>query len=251
MIPFKAFTDKSIKDKPTELHGNVGKGYGARIQDSSGVSVWGDLNINAREGVMTVTIPQEFLDKATYPIHHAAGATFGYTTAGSSGSTGVNVNQLICVEPYTCTEAGTVSKITASMTSSTKTAQTKLGIYTNDATMSLVAQDTVGITAPTSKNWADSGAISGAVTARDYFLCHCDNTNAVSIYYDSGASGYAFRYKAQTYANAWPSTITKSSLTTDAGKANWKFSIYATYTPDEGSTAIRDMMGIGFIPFPR
>lgn len=32
MIPFKAFTDKTISDKPTELHGNVGKGYGARIQ---------------------------------------------------------------------------------------------------------------------------------------------------------------------------------------------------------------------------
>ncbi|MDC1444452.1 hypothetical protein N8192_00280 [bacterium] len=58
--------------------------YRPRIEDSAGQWVWGNLNIDEKAGLLTVTIPQDFLDKAVYPVHHAAGLTFGLTAAGGS-----------------------------------------------------------------------------------------------------------------------------------------------------------------------
>ena len=62
--------------------GKVGHIYRPRIEDANGDWVWGELNIDKR--ILTVTIPQEFLDNAVYPVRHAAGLTFGYTSLGAS-----------------------------------------------------------------------------------------------------------------------------------------------------------------------
>jgi hypothetical protein len=56
--------------------------YRPKIIDSAGNWIWGLLNID--NGILSVTIPQDFLDKAVYPIKHAAGLTFGYTSVGAS-----------------------------------------------------------------------------------------------------------------------------------------------------------------------
>ena len=64
--------------------GQVGIIYRPKIIDSAGTEVWGILNINKNTGTLTVEIPQEFLDKAIYPVRHAAGLTFGYTTIGGT-----------------------------------------------------------------------------------------------------------------------------------------------------------------------
>ena len=60
--------------------GKVGHIYRPRIEDSAGNKVFGDLHIE--NGILSVTIPQDFLDNAVYPVRHAAGLTFGYTTGG-------------------------------------------------------------------------------------------------------------------------------------------------------------------------
>jgi len=49
-----------------------------QMEDANGWKVWGDLHIE--NGILTVTIPQDFLDKAEYPIKHATGLTFGNTS---------------------------------------------------------------------------------------------------------------------------------------------------------------------------
>jgi len=58
--------------------------YRPKIIDSKGNWVWGELNINVAKKLQTVTIPQNFLDKAVYPIRHASGETIGYTSIGAS-----------------------------------------------------------------------------------------------------------------------------------------------------------------------
>src|SRR3990167_10358387 len=62
--------------------GKVGHIFRPKIIDSAGTEVWCDLHIE--NGILSVTIPQDFLDKAVYPVRHAAGLTFGYTSAGAS-----------------------------------------------------------------------------------------------------------------------------------------------------------------------
>lgn len=60
--------------------GKVGHIYRPKIIDSEGNWTWGTLKIE--NDILSVEIPQKFLDNATYPIKHAAGATFGNTNNG-------------------------------------------------------------------------------------------------------------------------------------------------------------------------
>ena len=62
--------------------GKVGHIYRPKIVDSAGNWVWGLLSID--KGTLSVEIPQAFLDNAVYPVRHAAGLTFGYTSEGAS-----------------------------------------------------------------------------------------------------------------------------------------------------------------------
>ena len=61
--------------------------YRPRIEDATGASCWGELNIDVKAGLLTVTIPQDWLDQAVYPVRHAAGLTFGYTSIGGALTT--------------------------------------------------------------------------------------------------------------------------------------------------------------------
>jgi hypothetical protein len=54
--------------------------YRPWAEDSAGTHVWCDLNIT--DGLMTVTLPQTFVDTAVYPV--VVDPTFGYTTKGAS-----------------------------------------------------------------------------------------------------------------------------------------------------------------------
>ena len=65
--------------------GKVGHIYRPKIIDSAGNWTWGILNI--KNGILSVEILQKFLDDAVYPIRHAAGLTFGYTSNGGTGGT--------------------------------------------------------------------------------------------------------------------------------------------------------------------
>lgn len=64
--------------------GKAAHWYRPKIEDSKGEWIWGELHIDVDNELVTVTIPQDFLDRAVYPVRHAAGATFGYTTVGGT-----------------------------------------------------------------------------------------------------------------------------------------------------------------------
>jgi len=53
--------------------------YRPKAIDANGIETWCDLNI--ADVLLTVTVPQIFLDNATYPV--TVDPTFGYTTAGA------------------------------------------------------------------------------------------------------------------------------------------------------------------------
>jgi len=62
--------------------GKVGHIYRPKLIDAEGKETWGNLHIE--NGIYSVEIPQDFLDKAVYPIK--SNDTFGYTTAGGTGT---------------------------------------------------------------------------------------------------------------------------------------------------------------------
>ena len=68
-----------------------GKNYGSgkafhifrpHAKDSAGNSTYADINIDVESELLTITLPQEYLDSATYPVW--VDPTIGYTTIGAS-----------------------------------------------------------------------------------------------------------------------------------------------------------------------
>jgi len=55
-----------------------------KIIDSAGTEVWGELYIDENKKLLTVTIPQDFLNNAVYPVRHAAGFQMGFTGIGGA-----------------------------------------------------------------------------------------------------------------------------------------------------------------------
>lgn len=64
--------------------------------------VWADMSYDVVEG-LCVTVPQEFLDKAEYPVR--VDPTFGYTSLGASEN-GWNSDTIQCDTPSAASEAG-------------------------------------------------------------------------------------------------------------------------------------------------
>ena len=87
--------------------GKVGHIYRPKIYDASGAECWGILSVDKEAGKLSVEIPQEFLDKAVYPV--VVDPTFGYTGTGSSSTALYNKKKF---SKFNLSEAGTVSKIT-------------------------------------------------------------------------------------------------------------------------------------------
>src|SRR5262249_44580088 len=74
-----------------------------RITDSASSTTWGELSIDPAQGKLTVTVPQDFLDKATYPI--VVDPTVGY---GAIGATSANTANGVGSK-YSITQNGIIS----------------------------------------------------------------------------------------------------------------------------------------------
>lgn len=58
--------------------------YRPKAIDADGVEVWCELNIDEQAGVLTVTVPQDWLNRASYPVR--VDPTFGYTSVGAAAN---------------------------------------------------------------------------------------------------------------------------------------------------------------------
>ncbi len=208
--------------------GKVGHIYRPRIEDSTGNWVWGDLNINERTGTLSVTIPQWFLDTAAYPIRHAAGLTFGYTSVGANTTNVVNTGGVIVVtNPRTASSGDTITSFTQYGALSAGSGTTNWAAYRLESgypTTRLAAAVTG--TAPGSAGWYSSSTVSQALTAGHVYgvAFGVGTTHGITAYFDTGSapgrynSGWA---GSQILDTPWPGGQT------DSGS---KYSVYATYT---------------------
>ncbi len=72
---------KTYTGKTQYRTGKVGHIYRPKVTDASGKEIWGILNVDVEKGILSVTVPQEFLDTAKYPV--VVDPTIGYDVAGS------------------------------------------------------------------------------------------------------------------------------------------------------------------------
>jgi hypothetical protein len=225
--------------------GKVGHIFRPIIIDSAGKEAWGELHIE--NGVLSVTIPQEFLDKAVYPVRHAAGLTFGYTSIGGTlaSSNGRIKNAYYGVLAAPASD-GTVTNFTIYLDSygSSTPLNLKGVIYNEDGSALVGYTYENALSAGFSKGWKSSDIASGgSVTTQNYAVVGWGNNNCW-LYYDNagGTTKYTLEGAVQ-YAETPPSSVSFRSGT------NTNYSIYCTYEAGGGGeTAViptRLLMGVG------
>ena len=206
--------------------GKVGHIFRPKIIDSVGTEVWGELNIDIESGILSVVIPQDFLDKAVYPVRHAAGLTFGYSgTPATKVFSGYSGSTLKNCDVY-AGAAGTVSSMSLYCAASSGTENIQLGLYTDSNNSKVATTASIGI--DTNAGWK-SGNLTGTTTAVNYKLWWQNDTGNIDVYGDSSGGSRYWR-TGETFGT-WNATLTPSN-----GPTGTRTGIYATYTAGASTT---------------
>ncbi len=204
-----------------------------KIQDSDGNWVWGNLNIDQKKGVLTVTIPQDFLDTAAYPISNAAGLLFGYNPSCTSGAASVVGSNTYAAQFATDSGAGGGSATSQTWCFSAETNGTylKVALYSDSgaatATPSAVLTNGTSGGINTGKAYATvsfNSPYTLSASTTYWMAARADTTNSL-IYYDT-VTGHNAARSGTSYAN-----FPLDPFGTGNGwYTNREFYVYTTYT---------------------
>lgn len=241
---------RNILGEKVYASGKVAHIYRPRIEDSAGNSVWGELNIDIANSLMMVTIPQDFINNAVYPIKHAAGLTIGITSVGGTTSGGWNsgdsAGSWFGTSPGTDVYAQNINIYTV-----TGAKNMKSFIMTYVSGYSFLSGSASSAVASTTNGW----------TTMTYTYPHPHYTDTGStdyiepwVVFGSASSDF----KRDTTGTGQNSGYGTTNYTTPAGigaysGTTYKYSIYMTYSATDpgGGTSVKDLIGMGFIPFAR
>jgi hypothetical protein len=210
--------------------------YRPKAVDAAGKSCWCEYNRDLAEtGVLTVTIPQDFLNKAVYPV--VLDPTFGNTSVytGTDNNSG-GVGGCFVGTKAVLSEAGSVTKITAYVWGDGGSPNMTAAIYDFTTNALLGVSDEVPSVPNGSASWVDFDFSSSVnLAAGTYWLCVW------------GSSTYGWRYESAdservhqcgvNYAS-YPSTLSPSVV-------GHRLSIYATYTAGAALQVVTDVLSLG------
>lgn len=213
------------------------------LDNEESTKEWADLSYSDKDG-LCVTVRQEFLDKATYPVR--VDPTFGYTSLGASGNTtsghyrGTN---------FITIEDGIITKITMGYYSTVVNNFVTAAIFDGGKPSPLIAY-----TNQDNTDYGNLSCVSG-MTMHDMLLNASSSNflqkntaykitgnfenNTACLAYDSGSIETPF-YTILASSYPPPSIVTFS--TTGWG-ANQIYSIYATYTVPTPATTTYSCSG--------
>lgn len=214
------YTDKEYKT------GKVFHIYRPEVTDSNGKKTWAELHIDKNSKLLTITIPQKYLDECVYPI--TVDPTFGYTSIAASPETIDNYCWYM--------ESLTTPASNGSLTSLTIYANNTAGspvfnpaLYTDSYPSSRLAYLNSGGTAPTgSYAWITTDlSYAGIVASTQYLLGAYVGGygNRLGIYNDEVESPELF-VEEQT---SWQDPADPIEV------GPYRISIYATYTAASGT----------------
>jgi len=214
--------------------GKIGHIFRPKIIDSAGTEVWGDLHIE--NGILSVTIPQDFLDKSVYPIRHAAGLTFGFdsqgdTVKGGSWTSSGFTNNILGSQFSLATDGGVASISFYWYDNFGVTNwKGKGAIYNSGSSLQGTTNEKTATVSAFGSGWmqTDYGSTLN-LSSGDYIIVGWMDSANGTTYYDSGSTNQG-HYQAINYGDnsgTYPSSATFTHN-------DRKFSIYATYTASGG-----------------
>lgn len=193
--------------------------------------VWCELSVNQILGVMRVTVPQSFLDTATYPV--VIDPTFGYTTVGGSDANR-SANSVTASGLAAPADGDGLTDTFHMYSSRTGATNVYVGLY-DDSTgpNNLIAGSPVGhIAEPT---WAEqwkSFAMSGLAVSNGVSYWNCAAFgNSVRLWYDV-LGGTNRHWDNVGDESSWNDPYDSDS------NSGAKYSMYTSYTPSSAGPPI-------------
>lgn len=211
-----------------------------KVVDSNGSEIWGELNVDIKSKLLTVTIDEEWLEKAVYPV--LIDPTFGYTSNGASWTT---LNNPYGSKFSSPSDLGSVTDIACyvKFTGGPPSDTIKMGIWKSsdltNITNSLTSSITVNSTTASWKTHA-YGTAPTLSASTDYFLTVGTlQYNCVALGYDAGGSNQGIHPTTETSIS--DSNWNSSYVVYD----NNKYCLYVTYTTGGGSgpTGVKTING--------
>jgi len=193
--------------------------YRPKVIDAKGDWLWGELKIDEKAGTLTVTIEQDWLDKAVYPV--LVDPTFGYEIKGSIsyGSWDFDGSK------FTALSNGTLTSISMYLKGS---GNVNFGYFNDNsgAVGTHIAHGTAeGISGL--DGWKTI-AVSGSITSGNVYWLMAQQDATILDYYDQGDIGQE-AYDSSYNFDVWINNPSVSYY-------GYKISVYATYTTGGGAT---------------
>ena len=197
--------------------------YRPKVVDAKGNWTWGELSVDDQAGTLEITIKEDWLDRAVYPV--LIDPNFGYETKGSQSD--LAQNYLLWGTKFTCPESGTAQSITAYVKVSFATIRHwRYGLYTDsDGSPNAFCRETEEASEGNFDDWKtlDLTSTYDLSNAAYWLEVWASTTNAVRFYRDTGDANQGMYNNGQSYHD-WPDPQSAN------GYNYQKLSIYCTYT---------------------
>ena len=212
--------------------------YKSRLTDAEGKQEWAILNIDIEKGSFTEEIPQDFLNKAVYPIR--GNTNWGYETIGGTTESGDFGNEVFGSVFTAPADMGTVQSISIYAGTGDFSSGLK-GLLILDSSLNIITNGITAAMNPVASAWnvATYGTEPSPTPSTAYIIGEI--TNAGMYWrYNAGDTNQGVNDTSNNYTS--PANLVSVTRTTN------KYSIYATYTPSgEGVVAppTLNLMGVG------
>ena len=211
-------------------HGKAFHIYRPRIIDSDGTEVWGQLKIDTGTGIMSVTIPQEFLDKAVYPVTvdpdlgktTTTGTAYNmqgtaYVTHGTTDVTGGNFSE---IHAYCFDGSDSVKFL-------------RCAVYGDDGGADPSAPSArlllyIDIIATGNAAWFSGAYVETASASTKYWVAMTMTASGLRSVYDDGGANSIVYSAAPIYD--LPNPYYASHV-----HATYRFAVHAVYAPTSGA----------------
>jgi len=200
--------------------------YRPLLIDALGSTAWATLEIS--DGSMSITLPQEFLDSAVYPV--TVDPTFGYETQGSSLDGLWDLDCLFGSLHTSPADADTADSISVCCKTLSGTYNFK-GVIALHSTLNIISNGITDSTTFTNVKQFYTASYSTPPSLSPntaYVLMAVGDYNGAQLFYDTGDADQGHEDSTNSYAS--PTNPTDATHNTD------KFSIYCTYSAGEGET---------------
>jgi len=215
--------------------------YRPKVYDTNGDWVWGEMNINQDNSILSITVNQDWLDNAVYPV--VIDPIFGYESIGGSnnyqgGGIGALALQIQETSPAGSNTLNYITFYTQQPGNGYTPVPARFGLYTESggAPSSLVSSDASTVNISTAGWYTNPTDLDYSLAASTQYwaaFSYTDDLESPQMfsYYDGGGSN-SDRYGGTTVLpNPWSGASSDFS-------SSVIFSVYITYSAANATPSI-------------